>query len=343
MGINCSCFQANEDSNYIDNDRLKQLSKIIKFIIIANLFLENPKMFFILTKLQSRIRGLIIRKKVKSSLKNRPNNFLTPISYYISDEELKGLFNRYPSINDNVKREVKKHLQYADNNSVYYGEVSVDTQERSGRGILIWSDGTKYEGYWVNNKANIKGKITHSDGDIYEGEWKNDKANGKGTYYHTDGSVYVGDWLEDKQNGKGIETWKNGTFYEGDFLYGKKSGKGIFNWSDGSKYEGEFLDNNIHGKGHYTWSDKKEYKGEWKNNKMDGHGEFTWINGNKYIGEFKQDKKSGNGLLTWSDGRIYKGQFSNGKQHGNGEFYNPKENIWKRGIWNDNIRMRWIG
>lgn len=41
-----------------------------------------------------------------------------------------------------------------------------------------WSDGSVYEGYWYNDKANGRGKLTHSNGDIYEGNWIDDKANG---------------------------------------------------------------------------------------------------------------------------------------------------------------------
>ena len=40
---------------------------------------------------------------------------------------------------------------------------------KQGRGIQSWSDGSTYEGYWINDKANIRGKITHSHGEVYEG------------------------------------------------------------------------------------------------------------------------------------------------------------------------------
>ena len=53
---------------------------------------------------------------------------------------------------------------------------------RSGYGVQEWPDGSKYHGYWENDKANGKGKLYHASGDIYDGEWKDDKANGKGVY-----------------------------------------------------------------------------------------------------------------------------------------------------------------
>lgn len=84
-----------------------------------------------------------------------------------------------------------------DNGAIYQGQWTKDGL-RHGRGLQIWKDGSKYEGYWSNDMANGKGRLIHCDGDVYEGEWFNDKAHGKGTYIHMDGAKYTGEWLEDK-------------------------------------------------------------------------------------------------------------------------------------------------
>jgi len=39
--------------------------------------------------------------------------------------------------------------------SIYTGEWNTNLKE--GKGIKIWKDGMKFEGYWKNNKANGKG------------------------------------------------------------------------------------------------------------------------------------------------------------------------------------------
>ena len=75
---------------------------------------------------------------------------------------------------------------------------------------------------------------------------------------------------------------------------------------------------------------------------MDGTGVFVWPDQRKYTGEYKNDKKEGYGVFEWADGRKYKGFWMNGKQHGEGEFYNQKEDQWKKGVWNDGKRVRWI-
>lgn len=69
---------------------------------------------------------------------------------------------------DGVSVKLKQSVEY-ENKAVYYGEWSMDTNQRHGRGIQIWIDGSRYEGYWRRDKANIKGKLIHADGDIYEG------------------------------------------------------------------------------------------------------------------------------------------------------------------------------
>lgn len=44
-----------------------------------------------------------------------------------------------------------------------------------GYGVLIWRDGKKYEGQFVNDKREGKGTFSWSDGRQYIGEWKGGK------------------------------------------------------------------------------------------------------------------------------------------------------------------------
>ena len=50
--------------------------------------------------------------------------------------------------------------------------------------MQIWPDGSLYEGYWKDAKANGKGRLIHADGDVYVGTWRDDKADGFGIYSH---------------------------------------------------------------------------------------------------------------------------------------------------------------
>lgn len=75
---------------------------------------------------------------------------------------------------------------------------------------------------------------------------------------------------------------------------------------------------------------------------MEGKGVFTWPDMRKYVGDYKQNKKEGVGFFEWADGRKYKGNWKNGKQEGEGEFYNPKFKQWKKGLWEQGKRIKWL-
>jgi hypothetical protein len=44
-----------------------------------------------------------------------------------------------------------------------------------GFGVLIWKDGKKYEGNFVNDKREGQGKFMWKDGRVYDGAWKDGK------------------------------------------------------------------------------------------------------------------------------------------------------------------------
>jgi len=339
---------------------------------LIHTFTSNSKLLISLKKIQSQFRGMLIRKKINKLINSKfLNNFPNESnSHYtiiqtdkITEEDIHQLFLKYPPLEDNIQVKLKNPVQY-DNKAIYYGEWNNNNNSRHGRGIFLFDD-SKYEGYWKNDRANIKGKLTHKNGDVYEGEWLDDKADGFGIYSHVDGAQYKGYWKNDKQNGKGCESWPEGAYYEGDYVNGKKNGHGIYKWNDGSYYDGEFSNNNIEGFGTYVWSDNRKYKGYWKENKMNGKGEFYYPDGRKYIGEYLNDKmngkglfiwpdgrkyegdyvnnkKEGNGKFEWSDGRIYDGAWKNGKQDGEGNFYNNRQKKWKKGLWKEGKRIKWI-
>ncbi len=64
------------------------------------------------------------------------------------------------------------------NGCTYEGEWLKGTDIRHGKGALIGSDGTIYEGMWKDDKCNGKGRLIRTDGDIYQGDWKDNKAHG---------------------------------------------------------------------------------------------------------------------------------------------------------------------
>lgn len=112
-----------------------------------------------------------------------------------------------------------------------------------GEGKLTLTDGSKYEGGFLNGQRHGHGKWS-SHGEVYEGEWREDSASGPGrltlpdgsycegqwtegnplhaTKVEVDGSKYVGEFYKDKRHGKGTEYSADGTIvHEGEWIKGK--------------------------------------------------------------------------------------------------------------------------
>ena len=334
--MGCACnFPRGERKNEIMDD----ISKKVEEISSDELKLKS------LIKRQRNIRSKWIILKLKSknnteSNENQTRYTTANIEQENIKEELETLLKEYPPLYDGIILKINGPIKDNKYHYTYLGEWDFSKNVKHGRGIQYFEEGSKYYGYFIQDKANIKGKLIHSDGDIYEGGWLNNVPNGKGKYIHKDGTIYEGDWKEDKQHGKGKEKWPDGAWYEGDYFNGQKHGKGKFHWADGSSYEGDFSNNNINGYGYYIFGDKRTYKGTWVDNKLEGKGVFTWPDGRKYEGDYKKDKRDGYGTFYWSDGKIYKGNWKNGKQCGEGEFYDPIDKEWKKGFWYGN-KVKW--
>lgn len=65
-----------------------------------------------------------------------------------------------------------------------------------GKGIMIWKDGSKYQGEFKENKIEGTGHKVFVNGDQYLGEWVNDQMNGHGTLTKADGEQVTGNWQD---------------------------------------------------------------------------------------------------------------------------------------------------
>ena len=146
----------------------------------------------------------------------------------------------------------------------YIGELN--NYNKEGKGIIICKNYT-YEGDFVNDKKQGKGKLVYNDnGNVYEGEFNNDDINGYGLY-----------------------TFKNMHTYQGQFVNGIFHGKGIYKWPDGCYFKGEYVNGVRDGIGEYKFSDGKIYNGPFTKGKPNGKGVIN-IKGNKFDCEFKNGK-----------------------------------------------------
>ena len=55
-----------------------------------------------------------------------------------------------------------------ENGAVYQGEWLVNENQKDGRGVQIWPDGSRYDGFWRDGMANGYGRLVHAEGDVYD-------------------------------------------------------------------------------------------------------------------------------------------------------------------------------
>ncbi|MEH2315413.1 MAG: protein kinase [Nostoc sp.] len=113
-------------------------------------------------------------------------------------------------------------------------------------------DGTEYYGAKdKNSNPSGKGVMIFKNGSRYNGEFKNNQRNGCGIFlYPTSKSFYkdyIGQFVNDKFEGLGKIRFKDGNEYRGNFKAGHCEGQGIFKFADGSFKNGIWQNGKLQG------------------------------------------------------------------------------------------------
>lgn len=355
MGGSIHCCTKDKDN---DNEVISTKEEESVKAFYSNKYKNDVKKII---KIQNIYRAFRIRREIKENFKQEKSkilNYLEKNNFYIHDlndfnslmhplvkrslnyfQKLKGQFGIREL--ENILKPLS--FDFHDGNTrpiwinkekrtAYKGQFNNHLKPH-GTGVLIKSDGSRYEGFFSNGKLHGYGRYFTIKGEYFEGDFKHGVASGNGVFIHPDGNTYIGQWHNDKTDGQGYEIFTDGSKFEGNFRSGKKNGKGIYNWIDGSNYDGYFKDDLLNGYGYYKWPDNSSYEGEWKDNLMNGKGIFTFADGSKYEGDFVNNKRSGQGKYIWSENKFHIGGWKDGKQHGKGRYYKNDKVI--EGIWND--------
>ena len=201
-----------------------------------------------------------------------------------------------------------------------------DKDKKKESCIILFSDGTKYEGEIHSNKISGEGKYYFPSGAKYSGHLLNGLRDGFGKYYSPEGVSYEGEWKGGLKEGRGTMKCENMT-YEGEWKKGNIDGQGKIRWENGNMYEGEFKINHINGYGYMIWHNLLEkYIGKWKDDKQNGNGIHIWFESqgelkemrNRYVGEWKDGKRNGYGVFFYSNGARYEGEWRNNLKTGFG-------------------------
>mmetsp|Transcript_11675 Transcript_11675/g.25570 ORF Transcript_11675/g.25570 Transcript_11675/m.25570 type:complete len:381 (+) Transcript_11675:92-1234(+) len=144
------------------------------------------------------------------------------------------------SASSSQRRSRRKRIRVSEHGwGVYEGHLD-SLGEPHGRGTVTWENGGKYDGEWIDGKANGIGTMDYGNGDKYQGGWKDGCRFGEGTHHFKDGGVYEGQWRNAAPDGQGKMTLKNGSHYEGAWKDGKWHGLGIVRPVNGGEWEGTF-------------------------------------------------------------------------------------------------------
>ncbi|CAG0921864.1 unnamed protein product [Notodromas monacha] len=110
-------------------------------------------------------------------------------------------------------------FEYADG-SQYLGEWN-ENGEREGTGHLVLSDGTRYDGSFIQGLFSGLGVLRFPDGAKYEGEFLQGWFHGHGIFWRADGMRFEGEF-------RGGRIWGHGLVTFADETHGFPRNEGFF-------------------------------------------------------------------------------------------------------------------
>ena len=177
---------------------------------------------------------------------------------------------------------------YIDPNGILYvGLFQKDKLNGKGLKYILDKDHI-YKGDFVNFSRHGYG-MDYRDSSKYEGEFINDKKNGKGKIELKTGDIYIGEFKNNTISGLGKYIWKNRMHeYEGNFLNGKFHGQGIYKWGENQYFKGFYVNGIKEGKGEIGYNNGKKCVINFKNGKPDGKGILIEGNDEEIEVEFEE-------------------------------------------------------
>ncbi|XP_058256877.1 ankyrin repeat and MYND domain-containing protein 1 isoform X2 [Hemibagrus wyckioides] len=104
--------------------------------------------------------------------------------------------------------------------------------EINGPGVQEWTDGSRYEGEFLNGLKHGNGTFTWPNGECYKGSFYKDYRHGKGTYFWPDGSQFIGKFYLNRKEGYGVHHYPDGTIFEGLYHANERFGPGVMSYPD---------------------------------------------------------------------------------------------------------------
>jgi hypothetical protein len=191
-----------------------------------------------------------------------------------------------PKVKQDIDIEIAKIVRNTEDNlNATDPDLDIDIDElkrQRGRSLVQ----KRYVGEFKHDFKNGFGVMEYENGDIYEGQFLNDKRQGKGKYIYLskgDSQLYYGEFKEDSMAGEGKLIFSNGDVYIGMFKNNKMHDEdAVITYKNGDQYRGGVAQNLKHGKeAEYLYSAGDKYTGDFRGDKKQGKG-FIALNKGKH-------------------------------------------------------------
>ena len=212
-----------------------------------------------------------------------------------------------------------------------YGEMYYKNSIKSLQGGVEFEQ-AHYKGQFRLGKREGKGKMVWSDGSVFDGQWYNDERV-FGTMIMRDGWVYKGGFKDDKFHAEnGMLLMPNTLIYQGKFEKGRTSNVGMILYHNGDIYYGQQKQMARHGVGKLIQYNGGFKEGSWDQDKL--HGKecriFDASSGDVYLGPIEEDKRVGRGIYFDKErDEVYEGDYENDKRQGEGTLFRRNGEVLK--------------
>ncbi len=228
----------------------------------------------------------------------------------------------------------------------------------NGYGRLVYSDGSIYEGNFLNkDRAGYGMFIWKDDLASFGGEWEASKRHGKGYFVDEKGTKQSGYWKNDQfVQGEIVINTINRSELAGDiaknlnYLNPKEVAALLQQRSIVDTLAAQLKPGCIYGDCEngigVLLGQNYIYYGSFQSGLRQGYGEMRWIGvswGNTYIGNSDANTRTGIGAYFWPNGNKYYGEWQNGNRNGLGTFFNANGDIQAGKFENNNFISEGMG
>eukprot|EP01102_Stenamoeba_stenopodia_P009247 TRINITY_DN2725_c0_g1_i2.p1 TRINITY_DN2725_c0_g1~~TRINITY_DN2725_c0_g1_i2.p1 ORF type:complete len:484 (+),score=152.39 TRINITY_DN2725_c0_g1_i2:168-1619(+) len=178
------------------------------------------------------------------------------------------------------------------------------TGRRNGR--YVYSDGSTYQGSWLNAKRDGKGRLeivnrkmgqgNQTTVAVYEGEFRDNEIHGDGKMIFLKTQALLDGRWEIDVKGSGLIIYLNGSNCVGKwrvFLPSSSLSSSSQSNSTGSSSSIQVIEF-----GKVFFLDGKKYTGFLQNNIIEGYGIMSYPDGSNYVGSWKSSLRDGYGMIS---------------------------------------------